>query len=192
MTALHRRATLVTAMALMLLPWAACAQTSGSTAADPQNNDQQNNAQQNSQPPDQAKRQKNQRRLAMLAQKLNLTDDQKKQWMQINRETGQKVRAARKDDSLNEEQMQAQLKEIHKQHNQQIFAILTPEQQAELKAFWEEQRKKQQSDNSTASPSGQATDNSNDKEEDDLFAGMVPDPDPAPQPAPRKKAAAPK
>ena len=182
MNALHNRAILVAAMAFMLLPWSASAQTGGSTT-DGQLNDQQN---------DQAKRQQNQRRLAMLAQKLNLTDDQKKQWMQINRETGQKVRAARKDDSLSEEQMQAQLKEIHKQHNQQILAILTPEQQAELKAFWEEQRKKQQSDNSTAGPSGQTTDNSNGKEEDDLFAGMVPDPDPAPQPAPKKKAAAPK
>ena len=177
---------LVTTIAIMLLPWAASAQTGGSTA------DGQQKDQQNSQQNDQIKRQQNQRRLAMLAQKLNLTDDQKKQWMQINRETGQKVRATRKDDSLSEEQMQAQLKEIHKQHNQQILAILTPEQQAELKAFWEEERKKQQSDNSSASPSGQATDNSNNKAEDDLFAGMVPDPDPAPQPAPKKKAAAPK
>lgn len=186
MTALHNRAILVAAMASMLLPWAASAQTGGSTA------DGQMNDQQNSQQNDQAKRPQNQPRLAMLAQKLNLTDDQKKQWMQINRETGQKVRAARKDDSLSEEQMQAQLKEIHKQHNQQILAILTPEQQAELKAFWDEQRNKQQSDNSTASPSGQTTDNSNEKEEDDLFAGMVPDPDPAPQPATKKKPAAPK
>jgi len=127
----------------------------------------------------------------MLAQKLNLTDDQKKQWMQINRETGQKVRAARKDDSLSEEQMQAQLKKIHKQHNQQIFAILTPEQQAELKSFWEEEKQKQQNDNSNASPSGQTTDSDKDKE-DDLFAGMVPDPDPTPEPAQKKKAAAPR
>lgn len=173
---------LVTAMAIMLLPWVASAQTGGSA----------DNDQQNSQQNDQVKRQQNQRRFAMLAQRLNLTDDQKKQFMQINRETAQKVRAARKDDSLSEEQMQAQLKEIHKQHNQQIFAILTPEQQAELKAFWEEMRKKQQSDSSSANPSGQATDNSNNKEEDDLFAGMVPDPDPAPQPAPKKKASAPR
>lgn len=183
MTAIYRRALLAGAMAFMLVPWPASAQAGGAAPDDQPQSNQQN---------DQVKRQQNQRRFAMLAQRLNLTDDQKKQWMQINRETGQKVHAARKDDSLSEEQMQAQLKQIHKQHNQQLFAILTPEQQAELKSFWEEQKKKQQDDNSSASPSSQTTDGNKDKEDDDMFAGMVPDPDPTPQPAPKKKAAAPK
>jgi|SRR5579864_2061859 len=183
MTALYRRAVLAGALAFLLFPWTASAQAGGKSQ-----NDQQQSGPQN----DQVERQQNQRRFALLAQKLNLTDDQKRQWMQINRETGQKVRAARKDDSLNEEQMQAQLKEIHKQHNQQLFAILTPEQQAALKAFWEEQKQKQQNDNSSAGPGSQTTDGSKDKQEDDLFAGMVPDPDPAPEPVQKKKAAAPK
>lgn len=177
MTALLRRTMLAGALTCMLLPGLASAQAGGAT--------------QDNQQTDQTQRQQNQRRFAMLAEKLNLTPDQKKQWLQINRETSQKVRAARKDDSLTEEQMQAQLKDVHKQHNQQILALLTPEQQATLKSFWEEQRKKQQSEASDASSSTTAADNSKDKDEDDLFAGMVPDPDPTPQPA-KKKAAAPK
>ncbi|HEY6348797.1 MAG TPA: hypothetical protein VI636_05245 [Candidatus Angelobacter sp.] len=181
MTALYRRALLAGAMAFLLFPWTASAQAGGKSQDDQQQSGPQN---------DQVKRRQNQQRFALLTQKLNLTDDQKRQWVQINRETGQKIRVARKDDSLNEEQMQAQLKEIHKQHNQQLFAILTPEQQAELKAFWEEQKQKQQSDNSNAGPASQATDGSKDKQEDDLFAGMVPDP--APEPVQKKKAAAPK
>ncbi|HEY6251441.1 MAG TPA: hypothetical protein VI685_15900 [Candidatus Angelobacter sp.] len=176
MTALHKRAMLISAMALLLLPWMASAQTGAAP------DDQQN---------DQAKRQQNQRRFAMLAQKLNMTDDQKKQWAEINRETGQKVRGVRQDDSLNEQQMQAQLREVHKQHDQQILAILNPEQQADLKSFWEEQKNNQQNKNPGGSPCNQATDSSKDKEEDDLFAGMVPDPAPTPLPA-KKKAAAPK
>ena len=177
MTGMHRRAWLVIAMAFMMLPWTASAQAT-----------EQN---------DQTKaRQQGQRRLAILAQRLNLTDEQKQQWIQINRETGQKVRAARHDDSLSEDQMQAQLKEIHKQHNQQLFAVLTPEQQAQLKAFWEEQKQKQQqgkpsdTDNSNSGSSTQNGDASKEKD-DDLFAGMVSD-DPVPPPPPQTKKAAPK
>lgn len=134
----------------------------------------------------------------MLAQRLNLTDDQKRQWAQIQRQTAQKVRVARKDDSLTEEQMQAQLREIHKDQKQQIMALLTPEQQNALKEFWEEQRQKQQqnkaSDNnssgdSSSSGSSSTQNSDNAKDNDDLFAGMVSD-DPAPsQPTQNRKPA---
>ena len=171
-----RRALLVGAMALMLFPLMANAQAGTSNQQD---NQQGNQAQMHRQ---------QQRRLAMLAQKLNLTDDQKRQWMQIQRETGQKVRAARMDQSLSEEQMQAQLKEIHKQQKEQILALLTPEQQQELKSFWEEQKQKQQSDQSpgTGSDPGSAGQNKEGEKEDDLFAGMISDDPPAPQPQNKK------
>ena len=178
MTGMYRRVWLVIAMAFMMLPGMASAQAGGAQQDDQQS--EQINA-----------RQQGQRRLAMLAQRLNLTDDQKRQWMQITRETQQKVRAARKDDSLNEEQMQAQLKEIHKQHNQQIMATLSPQQQEQLKAFFEEQRQKRQQEKASDpdnSNSGSSTQNgdSNKEKDDDLFAGMVSD-DPVPPPPPQDK-----
>jgi len=182
MTGMYKRAWLAIAMAFIMLPGMASAQAGG--------------GQQDYQQNDPAKaRQQGQRRLAMLAQRLNLTDDQKRQWMEITRETQQKVRAARKDESLNEEQMQAQLKEIHKQHNQQIMATLSPEQQEQLKAFFEEQRQKRQQEKASDpdnSNSGPQNGDSNKEKDDDLFAGMVSD-DPVPAPPPQnKKAAAPR
>lgn len=173
MIRLPRRALIVGATTLVLLPW-----TLASTQ-DIQQNDRPPQAQQ-------------QRPLAKLMQSLNLTPQQKKQWLQINRETNQKVWAVRRDDSLNEAQMQAQIKEIHRQHNQQLLAMLSPEQQDSLNRFWEEQKQKQQDkaadNNNGPNPTAQAN-NSQVKEDDALFAGMVSD-DPAPaQPQqPSKKA----
>src|SRR5215469_11453522 len=181
MTGMYRRVWLVIAMAFIMLPGMVSAQAGG--------------AQQDDQQSEQIKaRQQGQRRLAMLAQRLNLTDDQRRQWMQITRETQQKVRAARKDDSLNEEQMQAQLKEIHKQHNQQIMATLSPEQKEQLKAFFEEQRQKRQQEKASDpdnSNSGPQNGDSNKEKDDDLFAGMVSD-DPVPAPPPQNKKTVPK
>jgi len=162
------------AMALMLFSLMANAQPgSGNQPDNQQGNQVQMHRQQ-------------QRRLAMLAQKLNLTDDQKRQWLQIQRDTAQKVRAARVDQSLSEEQMQAQLKEIHKQQREQIMALLTPEQQQELKNFWEEQKQKQQSEQSSGAGSGSSPQDKEGEKEDDLFAGMISDDPPAPQPQNKK------
>jgi len=171
---LSRRAWLAGAMALMLFPLMANAQSGPSNQQD---NQQGNQAQMHRQ---------QQRRLAMLAQKLNLTDDQKRQWLQIQRDSAQKVRAARMDQSLREEQMQAKLKEIHRQQREQIMALLTPEQQQELKNFWEEQRQKQQSEQSSGAGSGSSTQDKEGEKEDDLFAGMISDDPPAPQPQNKK------
>lgn len=164
MIAFYQRVLLCGAAACMLLPWTATAQ----------NNDNQPQARQ---------QQQQQNRQAMLVLRLNLTKEQKQQWQQINRETTEKIWATRKDDSLNEQQMQAQLREIHKQHDQQLLAILTPGQQDALKEFWQEQKQKQQE---KASDNGSG-DNGKGKE-DDLFAGMVSD-DPAPSQPPQPKKA---
>lgn len=172
MNGLFRRVLLLGATLLALPPWTASAQ----------------DVQQNDRPPEARQRQQQQRRLATLAQRLNLSADQKKQWAQINRETTQKIWAARRDESLNEGQMQAQLRKIHKEQKEQIMALLTPQQQDELKSFWEEQKQKQQeksADGSGNSGSG-AAQSSGSSQDDDLFAGMVSD-DPPAQPAQNKK-----
>jgi Spy/CpxP family protein refolding chaperone len=175
----YRRSIIAGAAALALLPCASLAQDS--------------NNQQSDRPPQAQQGQQPQRRLAVLAQRLNLTRQQKQQWAQINRETTQKVWAVRKDDSINEAQMQIQLRRIHKEQKEQVLALLTPEQQDALKAFNEEQKRKQQnqgseSDSSSGNSSTQNGNNSNDQD-DDLFAGMVSDDPPASQPAPTKKPA---
>lgn len=117
------------------------------------------------------------RRLALLAQYLNLGDEQKRQWMQIQKETTQNVRAARKDDSLNEEQMQQRIKEIHAEQKRQLTALLTSQQQEALKRWWDEQKQKQQNKGPDAAPDSAA----GGTKDDDFFAGMVQDPEPAPQ-----------
>jgi Spy/CpxP family protein refolding chaperone len=124
--------------------------------------------------------QRQQQRLALLAQTLNLTADQKRQWMQIQRETTQNVRATRKDDSLNEEQMQQRLKEVHAEQRRQLLALLTPQQQETLKKWWEEQRQKQQEKGAGTAPDSAAAA----AKDDDFFAGMVQDQDPPAQPTP--------
>ena len=128
------------------------------------------------------------RRIAALAQYLNLTEDQKRQFFQIQRETTQNVRAVRKDDSLSEEQMQQKLKEIHDEQRQRLIALLTTQQQDTLKKWWEEQKQKQQDKNSQTT--GQVAVQDKDKSspsDDDLFAGMVQDPEPPARTTPQKK-----
>ena len=161
---------------------------------------QSGSIQQQNEPAAQAQHRQQQHRLAVLAQRLNLTVEQKQQWLQIQKETTQKISAVRKDNSLTEEQMQARLKDIHKEQRERVLATLTPEQQAELKTFWEEQRQKQQSEDCASSGreekngetrttftcSSDFSAESKDKENtDDLFAGMVSD-DPVPPPQGKK------
>ncbi len=122
------------------------------------------------------------RRLAVLAQRLNLTEGQKRQWLQIQRKAAQSVRAARRDDSLNEGQMQQKIKEIHAEQQRQLLGMLTPQQQDALKTWWEEQKQKQQEKKSEAAGSG-ASDDKPGASDDDFFAGMVQDDDPVAGPA---------
>jgi hypothetical protein len=170
---------LLTCAAIMLLSGMALAQSTnaapGSDTQQSQNDQAQGRGQQR-------------RRMAMLVRRLNLTEDQKRQWIQMQRQTAQQVKAMRADQSLNDEQKQAKLKELRKQQKDQVFAILTPEQQNELKKFWEEQRQKQQSDGASGDKPApvKAAPGKEDSELDDLFADMTPDPDPAPAQPPTK------
>ncbi len=90
--------------------------------------------------------------------------------------------AARRDDSLNVEQMQQKIKEIHAEQRRQLLAILSPQQQESLKTWWEEQRRKQQEKKSDAAAPGASEDKPG-ASDDDFFAGMVQDDDPAAGPA---------
>src|SRR5205085_9116857 len=85
-------------------------------------------------------REQQHRRQEELNRRMNFTENQKQQWVSIQKQTAQQIKATRKDESLNEEQMQEKLKAIHKQNRLQVLAMLTPEQQEELKKWWEEQR----------------------------------------------------
>jgi hypothetical protein len=118
-------------------------------------------------------------RIGPVGKYLNMSEDQKRQYLQIQRESAQNVWAARKDESLNEGQMQKRLKEIHAEQRRQLLALLTPEQQETLKKRWEDQKQKQQ--NKSADAAGETASQDKDKPsatDDDLFAGMAQDPEP--------------
>jgi hypothetical protein len=140
------------------------------------------------------KHEQQRRRQEELNRRLNFTEDQKQQWILIQKQTAQQVKAARADESLNEEQMQEKLRAIHKQNRLQVLAMLTPEQQEELKKWWEEQKApKQQQDAKVDASASNASNASNGSsasgqnkgsaKDDDFFAGMIQDPEPTPKSA---------
>lgn len=183
MTNLYKQSLLICAALLACSGMTLAQSTNGSTGGDTQQGEQAKDQDAQGQ-----MRGQQRRRMAMLAQRLNLSDDQKRQWMQIMRETGQKVKALRANQSLSDEQRQARLKEIRKGQREQVFAILSPEQQDALKKFWAEQRQKQQSGNASGdkpAPVMAAAPSDDPNELDDLFADMTPDPDPTPAPTPK-------
>jgi hypothetical protein len=184
MITLRRQMILMALAAFVLLPmgsWAQSGSSSGSGAG-------QDGTQPAGQQQERAQmREQQRRRQEELARRLNFTEDQKQQWVLIQRQTAQQVKAARTDESLNEEQMQEKLKAIHQQNRLQVLAMLTPEQQEELKKWWEEQKaaKQQQEKPGDAKGSSGASSSPNQgkasAKDDDFFAGMEQDPDPAAQ-----------
>src|SRR5690349_19785632 len=86
----------------------------------PAGGDTQSAGQANSQSEQMQRRGQQHRRMAMLVQRLNLTADQKHQWIRVQRETAQRVKALHADDSLSDEQRQAKMKDIRKQQKEQV------------------------------------------------------------------------
>ena len=80
--------------------------------------------------------------LQMLSEKLNLTDDQKAKLKPILQDQMQQMKAVREDSSLSQEQKHAKMKSIHESFNDQINAVLTPDQQAKFKQMRQEQMEK--------------------------------------------------
>jgi periplasmic protein CpxP/Spy len=111
------------------------------------------------------------RGMAELAQKLNLTDHQKREFRQIAMESRRQSMAVRNDSSLSDADRKAKLQDVRKQAHQKMFAVLTPEQKEQLKQMREERKKemdKKKGDQaSNAKPAA--------AEDDDPFAGMTND-----------------
>lgn len=83
-------------------------------------------------------------RLQMLSEKLNLTDDQKTKLKPILQDQAQQFKAVHDDTSLTDEQRAAKKKSIRQSTQEQINAVLTPEQQAKLKEMKQEKMEKHQ------------------------------------------------
>ncbi len=133
--------------------------------------------------------------MAELAAKLNLTDAQKQQFMQINRDTRKQVMAVHNDSSLSDDQKKEKTQDVRKQAHKQMFGILTPEQREKLKEMREQHQKDGDKNNGSAkdgekkdgdkkdggnAPGGQASGKKPDKGDDDPFAGMTSDDDDGP------------
>jgi Spy/CpxP family protein refolding chaperone len=151
---------------LLVLPFAAQAQ--------PQDESTQSQNQDQRRRPGAVQRQR--QHMAMLAQKLNLTDGQKQQFQQIGRDLGKQGMAIRQDSSLTDDQKKEKIQELRKQAHQQMFAVLTPEQKEQLKQMREQHKREQEK---AKAPGDQAS-RKTAGDDDDPFAGMTSDDDDGP------------
>ena len=79
-------------------------------------------------------------RLKKMAQNLGLTDAQKAQMKPILKAAREQAKAIKANTALTPEARKAQMKSLHKNTNQQLMAILTPEQREKMKAMRAERR----------------------------------------------------
>ncbi|HEX4606470.1 MAG TPA: hypothetical protein VH724_20900 [Candidatus Angelobacter sp.] len=161
--------------AALLLPMASQAQQSAGDKTDqPQSGSQADGQRRGRSAGMQAHRQ----HMAMLAQKLNLTDAQKEQFQQISKDMRKQGMAVRQDSSLTEDQKKEKMLALRKQAHQQMFAVLTPAQKDQLKQMREQHKKEQEEKKSIG---GQAAAKKNpggaSSDDDDPFAGMTSDDD---------------
>ncbi len=116
--------------------------------------------------------------MAALAQKLNLTDDQKQQFEKIRRATMQQAKSIRNDSSLSADQKREKMQELRRQQHQQMFTALTPEQKEQLKQLREQRKKQIQEKQKSSGDQPSAKNNSGtSSDDDDPFAGMTSDDD---------------
>lgn len=80
--------------------------------------------------------------LQAAVESLNLTDDQKAKVKDIFAEAKTKHQAVTSDTSLTDDQKKAKLKELHEGTLAKVNAVLTPDQQTELKSKIEAARTK--------------------------------------------------
>jgi Spy/CpxP family protein refolding chaperone len=83
-------------------------------------------------------------RMQMMAEKLNLTDQQKQQVKDLRQKTMEQARAIRNDSSLSDADKKQKLQDLHKQTREQFLSMLTPEQKQQLKEMRQEHMKKRQ------------------------------------------------
>jgi protein CpxP len=177
---LHR--TLFAVFTFLLLTCAAMAQQpqgqSNDSSGQPQS-DNQGGA--NQQPGRRGGAMQRQRQhMAMLAQKLNLTDAQKQQFWQITQSMRKQGMAIRQDSSLTEEQKKEKMQALRKQSHQEMFGVLNQEQKEQLKQMREQHQKDQ---GTSKTPGDQASAQKKPgtiSDDDDPFAGMTSDDDDGP------------
>jgi Spy/CpxP family protein refolding chaperone len=118
--------------------------------------------------------------MAMLAEKLNLTDTQKEQFQKINQETRKQAMAIRQDSSLSNDQKKEKMQALRKQQHQQMFGVLTQEQKDKLKELREEHMKEQNKDKPSGDQASAKKPGASASDDDDPFAGMTSDDDDGP------------
>jgi len=68
----------------------------------------------------------------MMAKKLNFSDQQKEQLKNINGDYQQKITDLKKHDEITVKEFKTQMIALHKEHRDQLQALLTPEQKDQL------------------------------------------------------------
>jgi Spy/CpxP family protein refolding chaperone len=124
--------------------------------------------------------QRQRQHMAMLAEKLGLTDAQKTQFQQIGRDIRKQGMAIRQDSSLTDDQKKEKMQELRQQSHKQMFSVLTPEQKEKLKQIREEHKKEQGKDKASGDQASAKKKNGSVSDDDDPFAGMSSDDDDGP------------
>ena len=118
--------------------------------------------------------------MAMLAEKLNLTDAQKAQFQQIGKDMRKQGMAIRQDSSLTDDQKKQKMQDLRKESHKQMFSVLTPEQKEKLKQMREEHKKEQDKDKASGDQASAKKKPGSASDDDDPFAGMSSDDDDGP------------
>jgi len=157
-----RRFFMITATACLLLSLGAAAQQQGQ-GTDQGTGQGQSDPNGSGQQPGRMGRGAGRQQAMMLAKRLNLTPEQRQQFRQIGQKTKQQADAIRGDSSLSDADRKQKLHDLRKQTMQDRMAVLTPQQQDELKKIREERRKEH----------GQDKTSQKKEDDDDIFAGMT-------------------
>lgn len=124
--------------------------------------------------------QRQRQHMAMLGEKLNLTDAQKAQFQQITKDMRKQGMAIRQDSSLTDDQKKVKMQELRQQSHKQMFSVLTPEQKEKLKQMREQHRKDQDKDKASGDQASAKKKAGSASDDDDPFAGMSSDDDDGP------------
>jgi periplasmic protein CpxP/Spy len=127
--------------------------------------------------------QRQRQHMAMLAQKLNLTDAQKQQFQQIGRDMRKQGMAIRQDSSLTNDQKKEKMQAVRKEAHQKMFSALTPEQKEQLKQMREQHQKDQEKGKTSGDQASAKAKLGSAGDNDDPFAGMTNDDDDGPEDA---------
>jgi Spy/CpxP family protein refolding chaperone len=124
--------------------------------------------------------QRQRQHMAMLAEKLGLSDAQKTQFQQIGRDLRKQGMAIRQDSALTDDQKKEKMQELRKQSHKQMFSVLTPEQKEKLKQMREEHNKDQDKSKTSGDQASAKKKPGSASDDDDPFAGMTSDDDDGP------------